>query len=80
MPKEGSQGICLSVTLIDSAFRTGKIYYPQVFLEQCKYIVKEKKMSKYIIDGIEIFSDDENSDEENSDEENSGKENFDEKD
>ena len=26
--KEGSQSICLSVILIDSAFGTGKIYYP----------------------------------------------------
>ena len=28
LPKEGSQFICLSVILIDSVFRTGKIYYP----------------------------------------------------
>ena len=27
LPKEGSQFICLSVILIDSVFRTGKIYY-----------------------------------------------------
>ena len=33
MPKEGSQCICLSVVLIDSVYRTGKNYYPQVFLE-----------------------------------------------
>ena len=31
VPKEGSQYICLSVILIDSVFRTGKNYYPQVF-------------------------------------------------
>ena len=30
--KQGSQFICLSVILIDSLFRTGKNYYPQVFL------------------------------------------------
>ena len=42
----------------------GKSYYRQVFLEECKYVVKEKK---YIIDDIEISSD---SDRENSDEEN----------
>ena len=29
----------------------------QVFLEECKYIVKEKKMSKYITDNLEISSD-----------------------
>ena len=42
IPREGSQFICLSVILIDSVFRTGKHYYPQVFLEECKYVVKEK--------------------------------------
>ena len=31
VPKEGSQYICSSVILIDSVFRTGKNYYPQVF-------------------------------------------------
>ena len=41
IPREGSQFICLSVILIDSVFRTGKNYYPQVFLEECKYVVKE---------------------------------------
>ena len=53
-----------------------------MFLEECKYVVKEKNMSKYIIDNIEISSDsdeknsdEENSDEENSDEEDSGEEN-----
>ena len=75
IPREGSQFICLSVILIDSVFRTGKNYYPQVFLEECKYVVKEKKIPKYIIDDIEISSD---SDEANSDEENSDKENSDE--
>ena len=73
IPKEGSQFVCLSVILINSVFRTGKNYYLQVFLEECKYVVKEKKIPKYIIDDIEISfdSDRENSDEENSDEENS---------
>ena len=28
-----------------------------MFLEECKFIVKEKKMPKYIIKGIEISSD-----------------------
>ena len=33
IPKEGSQFICLSVILINSAFRTDKNYYTQVFLK-----------------------------------------------
>ena len=72
IPKEGSQFICLSGILIDSVFRTDKNYYPQVFLEECKYVVKEKRIPKYIIDDTKISSDSdtENSDEESSDEEN----------
>ena len=63
--------------MIDFVFRTGKNSYPQVFLEECKYDIKEKKIPKYIIDDIEMFSNSyrENSDEENSDEENSVEEN-----
>ena len=52
--------------------------------EECKYIAKEKKFPKYIVDDIEISSDfdRENSNEENyqknSDKENSNEQNFDE--
>ena len=79
-PREGSQCICLSVILINSVCKTGKNYYPQVFLEKRKYVIKNKKIPKYIIDNIEISSDsdEENSDEESSDEVNSDKENFEE--
>ena len=40
IPKEGSQCICLSEILINSVFRTSKNYYPEMFLEECKYVVK----------------------------------------
>ena len=72
--KEGSQCIYLSVILINSPYKKDKNYYPQVFLEECKYVLKEKKTSKYVTDDIEISSDD--SDKENSDEENSNEENY----
>ena len=75
IPEEDSECIWLLVILIDSAFRTDKKYYPQVFLEECKYVIKEKKIPKYIIDNAEISSD---SDRDNSDEENSNKDNSDE--
>ena len=42
-------------------------YFPQVFLEECKYIVKEKKIHNYIIDYVEISSDEEDLFEKNSD-------------
>ena len=65
--------------MIDSVYRTNKNYYPQMFLEECKFVVKEKKMPEYITDDIEISSNDsdwEDSDEENHDEENSDEEKF----
>ena len=62
--------------MLDSVFRTGKNYYLQVFLEECKYVAQGKKIPKYIIGDIEIplDSDRENSDEKSSDRENSDKE------
>ena len=62
--------------MIDSVFRTGKNCYPQVFLEECKCVFKEKKIPKYIIDDIEFSSD---TDGENSEEEISDEDNFTEK-
>ena len=63
--------------MIDSVFRTAKNYYLQVFVEEFKYIVKEKKVPKYITLMTKIFSDSdrEDSNEENSNEGNSDKEN-----
>ena len=48
MPKEGCYYVCLSVILIASVFKMDKNYYPEVFSEKCKYIVKEKKKSIFI--------------------------------
>ena len=60
--------------MLDSIFRTGRHYYTQVFLEECKYVIKEKKISRYIIDDAEISSD---SDEETLLEKNQMKKNSD---
>ena len=40
IPKEGGHCISLSVILIDSVLKRSTNYYSQVFLEECKYIVK----------------------------------------
>ena len=36
----------------------GKIYYCQMFLEECMYIVKEKEVTWHISEELEISSDD----------------------
>ena len=41
-PKKGSRCFDLSLVFTDSVFRTDS-YNPQVFLEECKYVVKGKK-------------------------------------
>ena len=46
----------LSVTLINSIFKMGKNYYPQVFLEENKYIIKAKKVARLIKKDLEISS------------------------
>ena len=43
IPKENFHCIFLSLILIDFVFKIGKIYDPQVLLEEYKNIVKEKK-------------------------------------
>ena len=55
IPKEVSQYMCVSVLLIKFGFRAGSNSYPYFLLEECKYIVKEKKTSKYIIDDRNFF-------------------------
>ena len=47
MPKENSHCICLSVVMIDSVFKIYKNYYPQEFLEEYKYIVKEQDVTRH---------------------------------
>ena len=46
-----------SILKINSIFRTGKNYCPQVFVEECKHVVKEKKILMYFIDNVETSSD-----------------------
>ena len=58
---------CLAVILIDFVLKKDENYYLQVFLKECKYIEKEKKIIRYIIDDLEISSD--YSDKKNSDKE-----------
>ena len=49
---EDSHCISLSVTTFDSVFIMDKSYYPHLLLEECKYFVKEEKISRYIIDHL----------------------------
>ena len=52
-----SNYICLVVVLIDFVLKKDEKYYPQVFLEECKYIVKEKKIPGHVNDDLEFSPD-----------------------
>ena len=43
--------------MLDFIFIACKNYYPQLFLEESEYIIREKSIHKCIIDDIEISSD-----------------------
>ena len=44
IPKDNEYCACLSVILLGSIFvNSGKEYYTQIFLEECKYSKKQKK-------------------------------------
>ena len=45
IPKEGSHYICLSLIFIDLVYRKDTDYHLQVFLEECKYVVKKRRLT-----------------------------------
>ena len=55
IPEEGLHYICLSIILTYSLKKDDK-YYPQVFLEECKYVIKKKKKHRHINEESEICS------------------------
>ena len=52
IPMERNHYICIQVIDIDSVLKIDKRAYPQVYLEQCKYKLKKRKIVNYIDDEI----------------------------
>ena len=61
-PKGDSSYKCLSLIMLDFVVRVGQKFYPQVFLEECKYVKRKKKMLNYINDDLEMTSSDDDDD------------------
>ena len=53
MPKEKAPCKCLLIIMIDSVIKANKKYYPQTFLEECKYTQEKIKIENYIIEDLE---------------------------
>ena len=47
-PKEKSPCKCLSIIMLDSVIKANKKYYPETFLEQCKYVQEKIETENYI--------------------------------
>ena len=50
VPKENASYKCLSLIMLDSVIKVNKKYYPQIFSEECKYVIRKNKMENLIND------------------------------
>ena len=48
VPKENTHYTCIACITIDSVMRMDKKYFPQVYLEECKYKIKKIQMPRFI--------------------------------
>ena len=53
MPKEKATCKCLSIIRLDSVIKANIKYYPQTFLEECKYVQEKTKTENYIDKDLE---------------------------
>ena len=44
--------------MLDSVIRVNKKHYPQMFLEECKYVIRKNKMENLINDDLDLNSSD----------------------
>ena len=54
MPKEK---VPCTIIMLDSAVESYEKYYPQIFLEECKYVQEKIKIENYIDDDLKSDSD-----------------------
>ena len=64
IPKDNEYCACLSAILLDSIFvNSNKKYYLQIFLEKCKYAIKDRKIIYTINEDLKLNESDDESDE-----------------
>ena len=57
VPKENEHYTCIACTITDSVMRMEKKNYPHAYLEECKYRVKNTKITKLIEAELESEAD-----------------------
>ena len=66
VPKENASYNCISLIVLDSVIRVNKKYYPQKFIEECKYVIRKNRMEILISDDLNLSSSDESDSESDS--------------
>ena len=56
VPKENMHYTCIACITIDSVMKMDKKYFPQVYLEECKYKIKKIQMSRFINTELDLDS------------------------
>ena len=59
IPKENMHYTCIACITSDSVMKMDKKYFPQVYLEECKYKIKKIQMSRFINAELDSESDSE---------------------
>ena len=63
IPKNNEYCTYLSATLLDSILvNPDKEYYPQILLEECKYVMKNRKIINTVSEDLELTESDDESD------------------
>ena len=80
IPKENMHYTCIACITTDSVMKMDKKYFPQVYLEECKYKVKKIQMSRFINAELDSDSDsgsdsDSESDDDSDDDSDNGSDN-----
>ena len=57
IPEEKIEYVCIACISNDSVLKVDGKYYPQVYLEQCKYKVKKRQIKNLIDYEIDLDSD-----------------------
>ena len=57
VPEEKIPHKCLSIIILDSILYAYEKYYPQIFLEECKYVKENIKTKNYIDNELKSESD-----------------------
>ena len=75
--KENASYKCLSLIMLDSVIRVNKKYYPQLLLEECKYVIRKNKMGNPTNNDLRLSPTDESDNEDDDESDNESDNEFD---